>query len=166
MSTTAAWSCAPLRPSPTARRAAGCSTRDGRLVGILTFFRASKDRTDYFAVPVEWFRELEAVVAQDVAPLNGVPFWADEVGRQPAFLQAGTLEADGRWNELAAFARGWIDTTPENAQAWVALGKAAAKLGDRAVAEDAFRRAEALGARMLHACRLPTNADCLAPQIR
>ena len=79
----------------------GLFDRSGRLVGILTFFRVSKDKTDYFAVPVEWLKDLEDVPAQAVAPLEGVPFWADQMGRQPAFLQAGALEADERWDELA-----------------------------------------------------------------
>jgi hypothetical protein len=114
-------------------------------VGILTFFRVSKDKTDYFAVPVEWLKELDAVAAAPIAPLDGVPFWADEIGRQPAFLKAGALEADGRWEELAALARNWTDTAPSDAQAWMALGRAATQLGDRAVADDAFRRAAELG---------------------
>lgn len=123
----------------------GLFDQSGRLVGILTFFRVSKDKTDYFAVPVEWLKDLEDVPARAVAPLEGVPFWADQMGRQPAFLQAGALEADGRWDELATFARGWTDTTPQDAHAWLALGKAAAMLGNEALANEAFRRAAELG---------------------
>ena len=123
----------------------GLFDQNGRLVGILTFFRVSKDKTDYFAVPVEWLKELEATAAASVAPLEGVPFWADEIGRQPAFLKAGALEADGRWEELAAMARDWTGTAPSDGQAWIALGKAALQLGDHAVADEAFRRAAELG---------------------
>jgi len=123
----------------------GLFDRNGRLVGILTFFRVSKDRTDYFAVPVEWFKDLEAAPALPIAPLEGVPFWADQMGRQPAFLRAGALEADGRWEELATMARDWTGATPEDGNAWMALGKAASQLGDHSVADDAFRRAAELG---------------------
>jgi hypothetical protein len=123
----------------------GLFDQHGRLVGILTFFRVAKDRTDYFAVPVEWFGALEAVPAQPIAPLAGVPFWADQIGRQPAFLRAGALEADGRWEELAAMARAWVDATPDDGNAWMTLGKAATQLGDPVVADDAFRRAAELG---------------------
>jgi S1-C subfamily serine protease len=123
----------------------GLFDQHGRLVGILTFFRVAKDKTDYFAVPVEWLKDLDAAAASPVAPLDGVPFWADEIGRQPAFLQAGALEADGRWEELAAMARSWTDTAPSDGHAWMALGRAAAQLGDHALADDAFRRAGELG---------------------
>ncbi|HXV07156.1 MAG TPA: trypsin-like peptidase domain-containing protein [Burkholderiales bacterium] len=124
----------------------GLFDQHGRLVAILTFFRVSKDKTDYFAVPVEWLKDLEGAPATPVAPLEGVPFWADEIGRQPAFLKAGALEADGRWEELATMARNWTETAPSDAHAWMALGKAATQLGDSVVADDAFRRAAELGA--------------------
>ena len=123
----------------------GLFDQQGRLVGILTFFRVANGKTDYFAVPVEWFKALEAVPAQPIAPLAGVPFWADHVGRQPAFLRAGALEADGRWEELAAMARVWTDAAPEDGNAWMALGKAATQLGESNLADVAFRRAAELG---------------------
>jgi hypothetical protein len=123
----------------------GLFDAQGRLVGILTFYRVSKDRTDYFAVPVEWLKNLETAAARDIAPLEGLPFWADHIEHQPTFLQAGALEADERWDELATVARQWTETNPGDAQAWVALGKAASKLGDEAVATSAFRRAAELG---------------------
>jgi hypothetical protein len=123
----------------------GLFDSEGRLVGILTFFRVSKDQTDYFAVPVEWLESLETASAREIGPLEGVPFWADDIQHQPTFLQAGALEADGRWDELATVARQWTETNPGDAQAWVALGKATSKLGDRAAAASAFRRAAELG---------------------
>ena len=124
----------------------GLFDEHGRLVGILTFFRVTKDKTDYFAVPVEWLAALDALPAQPISPLTGVPFWADQVGRQPAFLRAGALEADGRWDELAALARDWTDAAPHDGNAWLALGKAATQLGQGSLADDAFRRAAELGA--------------------
>jgi S1-C subfamily serine protease len=123
----------------------GLFDSDGRLIGILTFFRVSKDKTDYFAVPVEWLAALDSVPAAPIAPLAGVPFWAEQIGRQPAFLRAGALEADGRWEELAAMARDWTGAAPDDGNAWLALAKAAAQLGDSVVADDALRRAAELG---------------------
>ena len=123
----------------------GLFDQDGKLVGILTFFRVAPGETSYFAVPVEWLEAVQRAPGRDIEPLAGVPFWADSVERQPSFLQAGALEADGRWAELAVFAKQWTDANPEDGQAWMALGKANLYLGDRATAEAAFNRAVDLG---------------------
>jgi S1-C subfamily serine protease len=123
----------------------GLFDQDGKLVGILTFYRVSPGETSYFAVPVEWLEAVQRTPGQDIEPLAGVPFWADSLERQPSFLQAGALEADGRWAELAVFAKQWTDANPEDGQAWMALGKAKLYLGDRATAEQAFKHAVDLG---------------------
>ncbi|HZR01832.1 MAG TPA: trypsin-like peptidase domain-containing protein [Burkholderiales bacterium] len=123
----------------------GLFDSEGRLVGILTFFRVAKGRTDYFAVPVEWLDRLDRAKAEPIAPLPGLPFWAADVQQQPAFLRAGALEADGQWDQLAELARSWTVTRPTDGQAWSMLGKAAAQLGDSSLAQTAFRRAEELG---------------------
>jgi S1-C subfamily serine protease len=118
----------------------GLFDQQGRLVGILTFFRVAGE-TAYFAVPVEWLDRVKELASDEIQPLSGVPFWADRLDRQPAFLQAGALEAGGKWQELAALARVWVNTSPQDGQAWVMLGKAALNTGDSATANDAFRRA-------------------------
>lgn len=123
----------------------GLFDEEGRLVGILTFYRVAPNVTDYFAVPVEWVEAAERQPARNVEPLEGVPFWAESLERQPAFLHAGALEADNRWAELQAVARNWTESRPEDGQAWVALAKACEKLGDQASAAAAFRRAAELG---------------------
>ena len=123
----------------------GLFDQDGKLVGILTFFRVAPGETSYFAVPVEWLETLLSTPGQDIEPLAGVPFWADSLERQPTFLQAGALEADQRWEDLATLAKQWIDASPDDGQAWMALGKAKLYLGDRATAEGAFKRAVDLG---------------------
>ena len=123
----------------------GLFDEDGKLVGILTFYRVAPGETSYFAVPVEWVEALQSAPANDVEPLAGVPFWADSLERQPTFLQASALEADRRWDELATLAKQWTQSSPEDGQAWMALGKAKLYLGDRATAEAAFKRAVDLG---------------------
>jgi S1-C subfamily serine protease len=123
----------------------GLFDEHGKLVGILTFYRVAPNVTDYFAVPVEWVAAAERMSANKVGPLEGVPFWADSLERQPAFLHAGALEADSRWAELEAVAKGWTQSRPQDGQAWMALGKAAAKLGDDVSAKAAFARAAELG---------------------
>lgn len=123
----------------------GLFDQDGKLVGILTFYRVAPGETSYFAVPVEWLEALQHAPGQDIEPLTGVPFWADSLERQPTFLQAGALEADHRWEDLAVLAKQWIDASPDDGQAWMAFGKAKLYLGDRATAEGAFKRAVDLG---------------------
>ena len=114
----------------------------GRLVGILTFFRVSGE-TAYFAIPIEWVKGVESTTSAAVQPMEGVPFWAASLDQQPQFLQAGALEADGRWQELAQLARGWTESQPQDGNAWAILAKASAKLGDQATAESALKRAQA-----------------------
>jgi len=115
----------------------------GRLVGILTFFRVSGE-TAYFAVPVDWVKAVEGTTSAAVQPMEGTPFWAVSLEQQPQFLQAGALEADGRWQELVQLARGWTESDPQNGTAWAALAKASAKMGDQATAETAFKRAQGI----------------------
>jgi hypothetical protein len=123
----------------------GLFDRAGRLVGVLTFYRVAPSGTAYFAVPVEWLQGLEQAPAQAVAPLAGMPFWAQSLESQPAFLRAGALEADSRWDDLRVMARAWTEANPDDAQAWLALAKAELKAGDRDVARGAYKRAVELG---------------------
>jgi serine protease Do len=123
----------------------GLFDQDGRLVGILTFFRTQPGGTSYFAVPAEWLHGLDQTPAREVGPLAGIPFWAEQTDRQPAFLQAAVLEADNRWQDLLTLARGWTSSRPDDGQAWLALGKASLYMGEASTARDAFRRASELG---------------------
>lgn len=118
----------------------GLFDAEGRLVGILTFFRVSGE-VAYFAAPVEWIKGVEDAAVAAVKPIEGVPFWAANLDQQPQFLQAGALEADGRWQELVQLARGWVESDPEDTNAWAALAKASSKMGDERTAETARRRA-------------------------
>ena len=116
----------------------------GRLVGILTFVRVAGERS-YFAIPVEWLKPVAQLPSNEIGPLEGVPFWADNLDRQPAFLQAGALEADGRWEELATLARSWTQARPDDGLAWLTLAKAAINIGDSSTARAAFQRAAQQG---------------------
>jgi len=123
----------------------GLFDEEGRLVGILTFFRTQPGGTSYFAVPAEWLQALETTPAREIGPLAGIPFWAEQGDRQPVYLQAGALEADHRWGDLLTLARNWTSSRPDDPQAWLALGKASLNTGEPGVARDAFRRASELG---------------------
>jgi S1-C subfamily serine protease len=123
----------------------GLFDREGRLVGILTFYRVAPTGTAYFAVPVEWLQPLDRTPAKAVEPLSGLPFWAQSMEAQPAFLRAGALEADSRWDDLRTMAREWTQANPADGQAWLMLAKAELKAGDRDTARDAYKRAIELG---------------------
>lgn len=122
----------------------GLFDQEGRLVGILTFVRVAGEHA-YFAVPVEWLQRVASLPSNAVQPLEGVPFWADAMERQPAFLHAGALEAAGRWDELLTVARSWTQTHPDDPQAWLALARAEFKRGDRDASKVAFQRAAGMG---------------------
>ena len=123
----------------------GLFDQDGRLVGIITFFRTQPGGTSYFAVPTEWLKALETAPTQEIAPLAGVPFWAEQIDRQPAYLKAAVLEADQRWDDLLTLARDWTSANPDDGQAWLALAKASLNTGEPIAARDAFKRASELG---------------------
>ena len=118
----------------------GLFDEQGRLVGILTFFRVSGEIA-YFAVPIDWVKGVESATSAAVQPMEGTPFWAARLEQQPQFLQAGALEADGRWQELVQLARGWTESNPQDGNAWATLARASARMGDQATADTAGKRA-------------------------
>jgi len=106
----------------------GLFDRDGNLVGITTFFRRNGAQSVYFAIPVEWVESLPASIVS--IPYNASPFWMRSQNDQPRFLQVATYEADGRWTEMEAAARLWMQEEPDQAQPVEALERAIAGLGD------------------------------------
>jgi len=98
--------------------------RDGKLVGILTFF--AQGRSDfYFAVPVSWVRAL-LERAQTNTPAGAEPelsFWERADRERPPFLQATSREYAQDWVGLTDVAARWVEQDAGNAEAWIALGK-------------------------------------------
>lgn len=98
---------------------------EGRLVGLLTFYRHGPAGSTYFAVPADWIGDLLSKVdrsspADDRTP----PFWSPDTQDPPAFLTAFALETEGNWEELERFARRWLDAEPGSAEARAALSLA------------------------------------------
>jgi len=118
----------------------GLFDAQGRLVGILTFFRVSGE-TAYFAVPVEWISSVEQVAPSTIHPIDGIAFWAQALERQPPFLHAGALEADRDWEKLFEFATTWAQSDPSDRHAWYTLAKAASETGRHETAKAAVKRA-------------------------
>jgi len=112
---------------------------EGRLVGLLTFYRtADEAQADYFSIPIGWLKHLDNVAATSIAPTSTTPFWADPLERQPLFLQAGALEVAGLWNQLLPVAERWTRMHPEDPHAWLTLGKAALRTGNTNVVDRAL----------------------------
>jgi serine protease Do len=102
----------------------GLFDQEGRLIGILTF-RASIDDQLNYAVPIEWLeRLLEGESTQQTHPTASIAFWEDDAPDQPAFLRAAWLEYARDWRQLKLVAVDWALREPDNAEAWLAMGRA------------------------------------------
>lgn len=117
----------------------GLFDRNGNLVGITTFYRRGGKEFVFFAIPVEWLEQLP-LTAADKQP-QASPFWMRAPGEQPHFLQVATLEADGKWVEMAEAARLWTQEEPAQAQPWEALSRALTAQGQIAESSAAKQRA-------------------------
>lgn len=118
----------------------GLFDRNGKLVGLITFYRRGPDGFAFFAVPVEWIDQLQLTRTGGETADN--PFWMLPQTEQPRFLRVATFEADGNWREMAAAAREWTQEEPGAAQAWDALGRALINLGERTEGTAARERAQ------------------------
>lgn len=95
--------------------------REGKLIGILTF-KARAGGPFHFAVPVEWV----VVLMQDTSATHGqaTPFWQSPRERQPVFLRAAALAANGECAALIDLAAQWLAREPGNGEAQVVAGRA------------------------------------------
>ncbi len=120
----------------------GLFDEQGRLVGVVTFM-SRLDQTYHFSLPVSWVVDnLEMSKLQNVAPLPGeVAFWQLPYEREPYFLQAAALEASNKWSEMLELAEKWCVAESQNADSWLALGKAYQHLQQNDQAIAAYRKA-------------------------
>lgn len=98
------------------------------LVGILTF-RLRGAESHYFAAPAKWLNTMLAAPIdqyKEVAPDQSrqLPYWQQAVANQPRFLRAGSMERDGRWPELQAFALEWTRADARDPEPWHLLAEA------------------------------------------
>jgi serine protease Do len=121
----------------------GLFDRNGNLLGLVTFFRRSKDAGSHFSVPVDWiFQNLQKLPAKPIAPIkDGEPFWQKTAANQPNFLRAATLHADGQVESLRSLSQSWSEMESNNPDAWFMLGNAHQKLGQDEDAIRAYRKA-------------------------
>lgn len=94
----------------------GLFDHEGRLIGILTFYKLSPDKSMFFAIPADWVPEVLAAGIKPRLP-DQMPFWAEAGAARAPFLQAVQFEHEGRWDELARHCRGWLMTQPDSVEA-------------------------------------------------
>lgn len=95
------------------------------LVGIMTF-RDRAGAAQYYSMPVAWVVQVLANRPfEPVAPLDttATAFWERAVEDQPLFLRANALEATQNWAELESMLLNWVESEPDNATAWLILGR-------------------------------------------
>jgi hypothetical protein len=123
---------------------------DGQLLGLVTF-KSHAGIAYHFSVPARWIAE-ELKQPKTPLPEHGIApaFWQGSIDAQPWFLRATQLEADRRWPQLAELASRWTAAEPEEANGWLARGKADLEL----------RRPEGAIASLTRAVKLDgVNAD-------
>lgn len=108
----------------------GLFDAEGRLVGILTFYKLGRDRSMFFSIPADWVPEVLAGGIQPRTP-DVHPFWADDGEHRLPFLQAVQYEFEGRWDELEQYARRWLVREPDAPEARDALEQAQARVTGR-----------------------------------
>ncbi len=119
---------------------------EGKLVGILTF-RAVSGGDFHFVMPAVWVDALlaRADSARFEGHLDGA-FYRRGQGKQPFFLQAAHLESQQNWAGLLDVAQRWTNQQADNAESWMAIGKACVALSRKEKALNAFRQVLALDA--------------------
>ncbi|WP_333842557.1 S1 family peptidase [Pelomicrobium sp.] len=122
----------------------GLFDEEGRLVGLVTF-KYRGEQAYHFSLPVEWiFRNLDHALEKVEPWVGGRAFWERPLEDQPYFLRAAALEAGSQWAALREVAEAWSWSEADNANAWLALGKALHHLKQDSQAVQAYRRALAL----------------------
>lgn len=105
----------------------GLFDAEGRLLGILTFYRRTPSQAIYLAVPSDWLTPLlsgSASQAQAPGAASGsLPFWDRDphAADTPRFMQALNLEAAERWGDLQTFALRWMAEVPSDAEGACAM---------------------------------------------
>jgi S1-C subfamily serine protease len=96
---------------------------NGWLIGILTF-KCRGGGPYHFSVPVEWVKALMDDGSHAPLAPGDKPFWQYTDERQPVFLRAASLLAQGDCAVLKALAMQWLTLEPENPEAVFVAGRA------------------------------------------
>ncbi len=127
-------------PFDTGASGGGLFDEHGRLIGILTF-KARIGGAFHFALPAQWVNHLDRPGSEHHAVAKPA-FWREAPENQPFFLRAVTLEANQKWDALAALGEHWTKDNPLNPHAWTTLETALRNL--KRMDEAASARGKAL----------------------
>jgi len=112
----------------------------GRLIGINTF--KTPGRSAYFyAMPVEWIKNLETLPAQKNLPVSGEAFWEQVDNHKPFFMQVALPHLNSDWPKLHEISQLWLKNEPASPEAWYELGTAQEGLGQSEQAQKSYRTA-------------------------
>jgi serine protease len=128
--------------------------REGKLVGILTFFADAKSG-GFFAVPTKWVQTL-VERADSQHELDAQPdsaFWERPDAQRPTFLRALAREYAEDWPGLKDLAAQWVEREARNPEAWLALGKARHHAQEENAAVAALREAIRIAPRHVQSWR-------------
>ena len=114
----------------------GLFNMNGELVGINTF--KTTGYGTYYAVPVEWVKELMAKKEYDDFPIDGKALWEEDEDKKPYYLRIAVPKAKLEWNKVVPLAEEWTKTEPENTEAWYELGYAYLSMEKYIDAKEAF----------------------------
>ncbi len=112
---------------------------DGRLIGINTF-KTTGSIAYFYAIPVEWLKQVEALPEETVFPIIGKAFWEDDDDKKPYFMQAAVPEIKEDWAQLKKVATNWVAAEPTNTDALYELGFAEEHLGDKKLASATYNK--------------------------
>lgn len=115
----------------------------GKLIGINTFKTPGRDAY-YYAVPVEWIKELEKISPQTKLPIEGQAFWELPDNEKPYFMQVALPRLNSDWPRLIEISQHWVQAEPLNAEAWYEMGSAQENLGNINDAKLSYRKATKL----------------------
>lgn len=117
--------------------------KNGSLIGINTF-KTPGSVAYFYAVPVEWLKEVEKIPPQTQLPVSGQAFWEFDDADKPYFMQAALPRLHDDWPRLAEVGQRWIAAEPANPEAWYELGSAQEGLGKLEEAKHSYGKAIAL----------------------
>jgi len=118
----------------------GMFDEEGKLIGINTF--KSPGRNAYFyALPIEWLKQVEKQPVETVFPIVGKAFWEEKDQDKPYFMQIVQPELNGEWQSLLQVAQQWTKVEPTSDEAWYELGYANEMLNQTPLAKDYYEKA-------------------------
>ncbi|MDP1990630.1 MAG: tetratricopeptide repeat-containing serine protease family protein [Syntrophales bacterium] len=136
---------APISPGSSGR---ALFDKDGQLVGLTTFYRAKKQNL-YFAVPVEWIRELPGRHKTKTEKTDSLIVWLS---------RAIELKENKNWLAWIDHCQRWIKKRPKDIEAWYGLGDAYKEAGQLAKAIEALRKAVRINPEFVNTWFLLGNA--------